>query len=89
MRFLGALLITYFVSRLLRRLGLAHPPLARLVAAHGLSFVLIAVLVIALRYPIGAFAPGQLAVYAAAQLLWLLLDGFRSEVRLGRSTRRS
>ncbi len=82
LRFIGALIITYFVSRLLRRLGLKHPPAAKLIAAHVLSLVLISLGVIALRQPIDAFDPGQLWVYVLAQVLWLLADATRARVAL-------
>jgi hypothetical protein len=78
MRFIGALVLTYFFSRAMRRLGLKHPPLGKLIAAHLLSLILCALLAFAVRYPASMFLPGQLTVYVVAQLAWLALDMLRS-----------
>ena len=85
MRFIGALLITYFVSRCLRRLGLREPSVGRIFAAHVLSLIAIVLLVIAVRYPASAYASSQLTVYVVAQLVWLLVDLFRSRVAFWRA----
>ena len=80
MRVIGAFVLTYFLSRALRWLGLRPPSVTKLVAAHVLSFALLALLVIALRQPIGAFLVPQLGVYLFAQAVWLLLDLYRAQV---------
>jgi hypothetical protein len=80
MQVLGALLLTYFFSRGLRRLGLRPPSAVKLVAAHVISFGLLALLVIALRYPVGIFNFAHLYIYAFAQATWLLLDLYRAQV---------
>ena len=80
MRFIGALLLTYFVSRLLRRLGLRPPSVAKLTAAHVLSLAILALVVIALRAPADAYHFGQLWVYIIAQLIWLMVDYYRAQV---------
>ena len=78
MRIIGALLITYFLSRGLRRLGLTHPPVGKLVLAHVLSLGIAALAVIAIRQPVHAYEFSQLYVYAFAQLFWLLVDSGRA-----------
>ena len=80
MQVIGALVLTYFLSRGLRRAGLKPPSVARLVAAHVLSFALLALLVVALRQPIDVFRVPQLGVYLLAQAAWLLLDLYRAQV---------
>ena len=80
MRVIGALVLTYFLSRALRWLVQRPPSVSRLVAAHVLSFTFLALLVIALRQPMGVFRFSQLGVYLAAQAAWLLLDLYRAQV---------
>ena len=80
MRVIGALVLTYFVSRALRWFGLRPPSVTKLVAAHVLSFVLLALLVIVVRQPLHVFTVPQLAVYLIAQAIWLLLDLYRAQV---------
>jgi len=80
MRVIGALVLTYFLSRVLRRFGLRPPSVARLVAAHVLSFTLLALLALVLRVPSDTFRPSQLWVYFLAQAAWLLLDLYRAQV---------
>jgi hypothetical protein len=80
MRVIGALVLTYFVSRLLRRLGLQPPSVAKLAAAHVLSFATLALLALALRYSTDTFTVPQLAVYLFAQAAWLLLDLYRAQI---------
>ena len=52
----------------------------KLVAAHVLSFVLLTLLVVALRQPTDTFRVPQLWVYFFAQSAWLLLDLYRAQV---------
>lgn len=80
MRVIGALVLTYFISRGLRLLGLRPPSVAKLVAAHVLSFGLLTLLAIAMRYPLTVFNPSQLVVVGFAQAAWLLLDLYRAQV---------
>ena len=80
MRVIGALVLTYFVSRAFRWLGLRPPSVSKLVAAHLLSFVALALLALALRQPAASFAVQQLWVYVLAQGVWLLLDLYRAQV---------
>ena len=80
MRVIGALVLTYFVSRALRWFGLRPPSVTKLAAAHLLSFVILALLAIALRQPANTFAVPQLWVYVFAQGVWLLLDLYRAQV---------
>ena len=76
--FLGAILITYFLSRGFRRLIRVDQPLVRLVAPHLLTFATVLLMLLALRYPLFIFHKGQLGIYAAAQLIWVAFDAFRS-----------
>ena len=80
MRVIGALVLTYFLSRALRWFGLKPPSVIRLVAAHVLSFLILTLVVIALRQPIDVFGVSQLWVYVLAQAAWLLLDLYRAQV---------
>ena len=80
MRVIGALVLTYFLSRGLRHLGLRPPAVTKLVAAHVVSLVILALLVVALRTPSDTFRVDQLWVYVFAQAAWLLLDLYRAQV---------
>jgi len=85
MRFIGALLITYFLSRALRALGLKHPPLIKLLAAHAVSLVVICLLLFSLRYPLFVFYKDQVIVYIVCQAIWLVYDLYRSNVAFWRA----
>ena len=80
MRVIGAFVLTYFLSRALRWFGLKPPSVTKLVAAHLLSFVILALLAVALRQPTHTFTVPQLWVYVFAQGMWLLLDLYRAQV---------
>jgi len=80
MRVIGAFVLTYFLSRLLRRMGLQPPSVAKLAAAHVISLVILSLLAVALRSPTDTFAVPQLWVYVLAQSAWLLLDLYRAQV---------
>jgi predicted PurR-regulated permease PerM len=80
MPLLGAIVLTYFVSRALRWFGLRPPSVTKLVAAHVLSLVILILLALALRYPLGVFMVPQLTVYLLAQAGWLLVDLYRAQV---------
>jgi hypothetical protein len=84
MRLIGALLITYFLSRGFRRLGLRELSVARIFAAHLLSLIAAVLLVIAMRYSANAYAVSQLYIYVGAQVVWLLVDLLRSRVAFWR-----
>ncbi len=77
LKLIGALILTYLVSRLTLRLHLSERRLNALVLAHALALALLALLLMALRVPQAVFRLGQLAPYAPAQFLWLCLDGVR------------
>jgi hypothetical protein len=84
-KFIGALLITYFLSRGFRRLGLVHPPLYKLLAAHVLSGGVIFVLLFTLRYPLFILHKNQFTIYIIAQLLWLIFDLYRARIAIWRA----
>jgi hypothetical protein len=84
-RFIGALLMTYFLSRALRALGLNHPPLVKLLAAHAVSLVAIFLLLFSLRYPLYVFYKDQMIVYVVCQVIWLAYDLYRSNVAFWRA----
>ncbi len=83
--FVGALLITYFLSRGFRRLGLVYPPLLKLIAAHMLSGGVIFLLLFMLRYPLFILHKEQFVVYIIAQLLWMAFDLYRSRIAFWRA----
>ncbi|MEO6389001.1 MAG: hypothetical protein ABIT16_03630 [Croceibacterium sp.] len=82
MRYIGALLIAYFLSRGFALLGLRHPPVYKLLAGHVLSLGVAVLTVIALRYPANAYDSGQLVPYVVGQFFWLLFDLYRSRVAI-------
>lgn len=63
-KLVGALIVTYFVSRLTLRL-----PNTGIAAAHLLSIVLIAIVLLLLKG-----SAESLALYLSPQVLWCLLD---------------
>ena len=79
-RLIGALVLTYFLSRALRWFGLKPPSVAKLCAAHVISLAILTLVVILLRQPADTFRVPQLAVYVFAQGAWLLLDLYRAQV---------
>ena len=80
MRWIGALLFTFFLSRALQHFGLRNPPVWKLVASHVVSFAILTLVVVALRQPLDIFQASQLYAYGFAQLAWLLLDFYRAQV---------
>lgn len=84
-KFIGALLITYFLSRGFRRLGLVYPPFFKLFAAHVLSGGVIFLLLFMLRYPLFILHKEQFVIYIVAQLLWLTFDMYRARVAFWRA----
>ncbi len=83
--FVGAVLLTYFLSRGFRRLVQTGPRPVQLVAPHLLSLLVILLLLLWLRYPLYIFHKEQLAVYAVAQLIWLAFDTYCSGIVLWRA----
>ena len=77
---IGALVLTYFASRALRLIGLGPPSIAKLVAGHLLSFVVLSLIAALLRFPTDTFRFDQLFVYLIAQIAWLLLDFYRAQI---------
>ena len=84
MHFVGAVLLTYFLSRGFRRLIQVGPKVLQLVAPHLLSFMAILLLLLWLRYSLFIFNKEQLAIYAVPQALWLVFDAYRSEIAFWR-----
>lgn len=82
LKFIGALVLTYFVSRAARRLPLPVRGTGATILAHILSFAAIALVVFALRHNAQVFQLGQLWVYVAAQLAWLGVDIARADWRI-------
>jgi hypothetical protein len=80
MRVIGALVLTYFVSRALRWFGLKPPSVAKLAMAHVFSLTLLVLLMVALRFPSDTFRVSQVWVYVFAQAAWLLLDFYRAQI---------
>jgi hypothetical protein len=76
-KLIGALLITYFVSRVLLRLPNPLRKAAGLTLVHGLSLALIVGALVVLRGTAQASATEQLKLYVAPQVLWWLLDLLR------------
>lgn len=79
-RVIGALVLTYFISRALRWFGLRPPSVAKLAMAHVLSLALLVLLMLALRLPADTFMVSQVWVYVFAQAAWLLLDFYRAQI---------
>ncbi len=76
-RFLGALIVTYFVSRLALRLP---NPLGKpwgILLSHAIALIVIAAVVGILHSAAGAFSFEVLMVYLSPQVLWCLLDLLR------------
>lgn len=85
---LGAFLLTYFVSRLARRVLPRRDSLIAVLIAHIVSFAVICLAIVALRYPTDTFAMKQLRVYVAPQIAWFLLDWARFRAGGGRAVSR-
>ena len=85
MRFIGAFLITYFLSRGFRALGFREPSIIKLIAAHALSLAVIFALLFALRSPLYIFHKNQLIVYLLLQPVWLGYDLYRSRLAFWRA----
>lgn len=78
-RLIGALLLTYFVSRVTRRLSIRQGRSPRLLIAHSLSFGAVVLIVAAIKLPEGQFTAQTLGGLLASQLFWLVVDGTRKQ----------
>lgn len=76
-KILGALIFTYFISRLTLRLPMPLGKSWGILAAHAIALGLIAAGVAGLRSPLGVFSAEQLLIYLSPQVLWCLLDLLR------------
>ena len=81
--FVGALIATYFLSRLFLHLMRGRIPagMASVVLAHLLSFVLLAVFVGLLKSYYTPFAYDASVVFIVPQLIWLVIDFARGKAR--------
>lgn len=73
----GALIVTYFVSRVVLRLP---NPLAKawgITLAHAVSLALIVLALIVLQGSLAPVSTDRLLIYLAPQVLWWLFDLFR------------
>lgn len=77
LQFVGALLLTFFISRITVRLPLPSHEMRRLLIAHAIAFVLAGALIMFVRGPHGHFSPLALAPVLAMQFVWLLIDRAR------------
>ena len=77
LKFVGATLLTYFFSRLTNALPLRGALVTRVLASHSLSLLGIALLLVLLRAPLGAFEARQLVIFPPAQFFWLCFDLLR------------
>ncbi len=68
-KLVGALIITYFVSRLTLRLPIPLSKATGIAAAHALSLALIAISLMLVKG-----SAESLALYLSPQVLWCLLD---------------
>ena len=74
LKFIGAILLTYFFGRLASTLPLPGSLVAKVSLAHVLSLLGIALLLAALRSPLDAFDLRQLVIFPPAQFFWLCFD---------------
>ena len=79
-RLIGALLLTYFASRITRRLAIGRRHSPRLLLVHGLAFGGVVLVVAIIKLPQGQFTMQTLGELLAAQLFWLVLDGARKQL---------
>jgi hypothetical protein len=77
-KLLGAMLLTYFVSRATLRLPSPLRGAWAVAMAHALGFAAIALLLFLVRGPSQTFSAEQMLVYVSPQVLWWLLDLLRS-----------
>lgn len=77
LKFFGAILLTYFFSRLAMALPLPGKLVSRVAGAHCISLAAIALVLFALRSPLGAFEARQLVIFPPPQFFWMCYDLFR------------
>lgn len=77
LQFVGALILTYFTSRIAVRLPLPYQGMRRLWLAHAISFALAGALPIIVRAPHGHFKLIELAPLLGMQFIWLAIDRIR------------
>jgi hypothetical protein len=82
-RLIGALLLTYFASRITRRLPISHGHSPRLLPIHGLALCGAVLVVAMIKLPQGQFTLKTLGGLLAAQLFWLVFDGARKQLGTG------
>ena len=80
-RFVGAFLLAYFVSRItlwVTRAGFGPRQRSLVVpVGHALALLVIAGFLWIIRSPVGAFSPRALFPCVIAQFLWLIIDRTR------------
>lgn len=77
MRIAGAMIFTYFLSRLALRLPNPLKGVLGTVLAHAVSLAAISLLVMAMRSPLDVFRIHQLLIFVIAQGVWLAFDVLR------------
>jgi len=77
-QFVGAVLITYFLSRAFRRVVRAGPQMVKLTGPHLLSLGVIVLVLFLLRYPMYVFHKEQVVIYFVGQFIWVVYDVYRS-----------
>ena len=73
-------MLTYFTSRLARRLLVGSGRSSGLLYAHGLALAIALLAVAAIKLPYGQFTLQTLGGLLAGQLFWLTLDGARKQL---------
>lgn len=74
LQIVGAILLTYFFSRLTNALPLRGGLLAKVGGSHALSLLGIGLILVLLRGSLGAFEPRQLVIFPAPQFFWMCFD---------------
>ena len=77
-QFISAVVLTYFVSRLIRRFPLGDARIRRVLLTHCIAFPLMACVLVLVHGFAGALASHSILFLALAQVLWLVLDGMRA-----------
>ena len=72
-------MLSYFASRITRRLPIWRGRSTGLLAAHAMALGIVVLVVAAIKLPQGQFTPQTLGGLLATQLLWLALDGVRNQ----------
>lgn len=82
-RLIGALLLTYFASRVTRRLPIRQGRLPSVLVAHIISLGVVVVVVAVIKLPMEQLTLQTLGGLMAAQMFWLVLDGVRKQLGKG------